>query len=152
MSLVLDRVSLLVETPASMTLSEVEQELSRVNLTLRLPVTHEPVGDWLARGAPGSPNSLSDPSDHLIAGLTATLRSGLPLVVRPAPRRSAGPDLVALIVGAHHRFAKLERVWLRVHISSSRPVSLELPAIEREAPLSDGELAILSAIERELDR
>jgi alkyldihydroxyacetonephosphate synthase len=135
-----------------MTLTEVERELSRVGLTLRLPVTDEPIGEWLARGAPGSPSPLSDPSDHLVAGLTATLRSGLPLTIRPSPRRSAGPDLVALIVGANHRFAVLERVWLRVHLPPSRTVSRELPTFEREAPLSDEELAILSAIERELER
>ncbi len=150
MSLVIDRESLLVEVPASMPLAEIEHELSRAGLTLRIAATREPVGDWLARGAPGSPSPFSDPADHLVAGLTATLRGGRPLVLRPSPRRAAGPDLIALVVGASHRFATLERVWLRVHLPGARTVARETPELAAEPPLSDGEEAILAALEREL--
>jgi alkyldihydroxyacetonephosphate synthase len=151
-SLTLDRVSLLVEVDAGMRVAACEAELRAEGLTLALetldPARAESmlVGDWLARGAPGARDPWADPADHLVAGLTATLKDGRTLAIRPAPRRAVGPDLIALVVGMDERYARLERVWLRVHpLDAARPEAHPLVA-ERNPPLTDDERRLLDAI------
>ena len=152
----IDRVSLLVDAPALATLAAVEDTV--VPLALTLGIAHEAWGDvamlsvedWLAGGALGAPDPWLDPADHLVAGLEARLVNGRTLVVRPAPRRATGPDLVALVVGARGRFAALRRAWLRVH-HAGEPLPRTAPFVhERNPPTNDGEERLLDAIEREL--
>jgi alkyldihydroxyacetonephosphate synthase len=152
----LDRVSLLVEVDASTQLDACEADLCRVGLTLGLelegprPPPGLAIGPWLARGAPGARDPWADPADHLVAGLTATLRDGRTLSIRPAPRRAVGPDLIALVVGMEERYARVERAWLRVHrLDAPRPQVHPLVA-ERNPPVSDDERALLESITRAL--
>jgi alkyldihydroxyacetonephosphate synthase len=173
MTFEIDRASLLVRVPGAATLGSIEQALEREGLTLGIAYaerrgTAEPrmtdaVGAWLARGAPGAPSSFADPTDHLVAGLTATLANGSVVEIRPAPRRAVGPDLVALVVGAHERFASIDHIWLRVHREGAdaatvtgrggvRRVALPTEHLDLDPPVSDGEAALLDAIARELAR
>jgi len=148
----IDRASLLVRVPGAATLTSIEQALAREGLTLGVAATDDAVGDWLARGAPGAPSPLSDPADHLVAGVTATLINGSTLEVRPAPRRAVGPDLMALVVGARERFASIDHVWLRVHLTGARPVTLSTEGLDLDPPVSNEEASLLDAIARELAR
>lgn len=153
MSLLVDRPSLLVDAPGAMLLTDVEATIARERLTLGFVVPPaQTVADWLAAGAPGAPSSFGDPADHLLAGLTATLASGSILEILPGPRRAVGPDLVPLFVGAHGRFGKIERAWLRVHLVGARPVRLPLPEVALDPPVSDAEEALLAKIAAELTR
>lgn len=152
MSFEIDRASLLVCVPGAATLASIERALEREGLTLGVTATDDAVGDWLARGAPGAKSTLADPADHLVAGLTATLRSGSTLEIRPSPRRAVGPDLTALVVGARERFASIDHVWLRVHRASARRVALSIEGLDLDPPVSSDEAALLDAIARELAR
>jgi FAD/FMN-containing dehydrogenase len=129
-----------------------EQFLRASGLTLgvRIPQQSMNVAAWLATGAPGARDRWSDPVDQLVAGLDARLADGRALVIRPAPRRSVGPDLRSLFVGAGTRFGTIERAWLRVVIEGQAPVQSSPFAVDREPPLSDGEVALLEAMARSL--
>ena len=154
----LDRVSLLVEVDARhdssgflcrgdpavsgarIRISELEGPVLRRELAMWSP-------EWLARlPAWRAQSPWADPADHLVAGLTATLRDGRTLSIRPAPRRAVGPDLIALVVGMEERYARVERAWLRVHrLDAPRPQVHPLVA-ERNPPVSDDERALLESI------
>lgn len=125
MSLFLDRTSLLARVDGAMTLGEVEATLAPSGFTIDVEGatgSSERVADWLAAGARGARDTWLDPADHLVAGLDARLHDGRALVVLPTPRRSVGPDLIAMVVGMEGRFATLERAWLRVHpVDVARP-------------------------------
>lgn len=153
MTLEIDRASLLVGVPGAATLSSVERALAREGLTLGIPAADMTVAEWLARGAPGAPSALADPADHVVAGLRATLSTGRHLEIRPAPRRSVGPDLIALFVGAGERFGVVDHAWLRVHLPDARRVSEPIaPELDLDPPVSPEEAALLDAIGRELAR
>ncbi|MCW5838264.1 MAG: hypothetical protein KIS78_38080 [Labilithrix sp.] len=153
MSFEIDRESLLVRVPGAATLASIERALERAGLTLGIAATDLAVGDWLAAGAPGAASAFADPADHLVAGLTATLTDGSATVeVRPSPRRAVGPDLVALFVGCHERFASIDHVWLRVHPRGARRVALPTEHLDLDPPVSPDEAALLDAIARELAR
>jgi alkyldihydroxyacetonephosphate synthase len=139
----IDRTSLLVETTADETLRSVESALTTVGLTLDVPIDDRTIGVWVAAGLPGTPPSFLDPADHVIAGLYATTHGGRRIELRPSPRRSVGPDLIALVAGAHDRFARLERVWLRIFTSPR--ARRELP-FEVDPPLSPAEEKLLDAM------
>ncbi len=151
----LDRASLLVEVDGRTPLGVCDAELRADGLTLGLEgaapeVLALDVAAWLAKGAPGARDPWSDPADHLVAGLTATLHDGRTLSVRPAPRRAVGPDLIALVIGMEERYARVERAWLRIHrLDAGRPEVHPLVA-ERNPPLTDAERGLLDAIHRAL--
>jgi alkyldihydroxyacetonephosphate synthase len=159
----IDRESLLADTDGATTLGALEAELEAHGLTLGLSLgasagpgtaaRDETVAAWLAKGAPGAPSMFHDPADHLLAGLEATRPNGERVVVRPAPRRAVGPDLVALAFGADGRFATIDRAWLRVHRKTARRVREPLPeGVELDPPVSAEESRLLDAIARELGR
>ena len=149
----LDRESLLACIEGTTDLATAERLLNDAGLTLdaRLP-SSTTLADWLAQGAPGSRDPWLDPADQLLAGLDATLADGRVLGVRPAPRRAVGPDLTALFVGAHGRFGRIDRAWMRVHpVGATRPTSPSFRH-DRDPPLSAGERAMLDAIGSALGR
>jgi alkyldihydroxyacetonephosphate synthase len=133
-----------------MPVGALEAQLHARGLTLDL--TGAPpemtVGDWLARGAPGSRDRWRDPVDQLLSGFEATLASGGRLRVHPAPRRAVGPDLTALFVGAGDRFGRIDGVFLRVHPRGvARP---EAPPfrLDRDPPVSPGEEALVDRLSK----
>jgi len=151
-----DRTSLLVCVDGGVDLASLEQQLKGDGLTLdvRFGDPAPTVREWLERGAPGARSRWLDPVDQVLSGLDATLTDGRPLRVHPAPRRSVGPDLTALFVGAGGRFGRIDRAWLRVHpVGVVRPESAPFhrdgdPAMSRaEATLAD---AIEGALARPL--
>lgn len=113
---VLDRASLLIQTPGSLPLASAERLLSREGLTLGLG-PQAPMEmcarDWIAAGSPGAPDGWLDPVDHTVAGFTARLRSGAELEIRPSPRRAVGPDLFALFHGTGGKAGDITSAWLR---------------------------------------
>jgi alkyldihydroxyacetonephosphate synthase len=152
-SLRVDRVSLLVDVHADETVASAEATLAGQGLTLGLEFTPPmTVGQWLAEGASGARDAWSDPADHLVAGLEVELLDGQTLVVRPAPRRATGPDLVALVLGARDRFATLRRVWLRVHVVGERRATTAPFEGLRDPPMTAAEEGLLASIARELGR
>ncbi len=149
-----DAKSLLVEVQASHSLGALESELATRGFTLGLAmgetVAGVSVGEWIACGAPGSASMFADPSDHLIAGLEATLPNGKHLVIRPGPRRAVGPDLTALFCGARGRFGHVVRVWLRIHPLGTRRPTMPLPGVDLDPEVTAGEARVLAQIEQEL--
>jgi alkyldihydroxyacetonephosphate synthase len=139
---VVDRDAQLVHVAGVATLAEVERALGSAGLSLALgegapPAGATTVAAWLAAGAPGAPDPWLDPVDHVVAGFTARLGSGVELEVRPAPRRAVGPDLFALFLGTGERAGALTSAWLRGH---GRDGPRPLPTtIERDPPLGDAE-------------
>lgn len=153
MSFEIDQESLLVNVPGAATLASIERALSSTRadggFTLGIGVAGETssVAEWLAAGAPGAPSMFSDPADHLVAGLSATLANGKTLEIRPSPRRAVGPDLIALFVSANGRFGTIDRVWLRIHRKDALcRVSLPLRGLDLDAPVSVEESALLDRI------
>ena len=150
----IDLTSLLVSVPASCTLDGVETALAARGFTLGVSLekagASSTLSDWLAAGAPGAPSMFSDPADHVVAGLLATLPNGKKLEIRPGPRRAVGPDLVALALGTHHRLATVTHAWLRIHRLDARRPSLPLPATDLDPPVSPEESRLVDAILREL--
>ncbi len=133
MTVHVDTESLLALVDGGESLADVERDLSRQGLTLDVEgaaTARQTVAAWLAEGAPGARDVWLDPADHLVAGLDATLPDGRTLSIRPAPRRSVGPDLVALFVGMGGRFGRIERAHLRVH-----RVGVKRPRTRAGAPL-----------------
>ena len=149
----IDPTSLLVSTPASCTLDGIETALAARGFTLGVALvgnSSSAVGDWLAAGAPGAPSMFSDPADHVVAGLLATLPNGKKLEIRPGPRRAVGPDLTALAIGTNHRLATVTHAWLRIHRLDARRPAMQLPDTELDPPVNEGEAALVEAIHREL--
>lgn len=152
-SVVIDGASLLAQLEGTLPLAEAEAALAREGLTLGvepLPAGAT-VGAWLAEGAPGAPSPWLDPVDHLIAGLEATMKDGSRLVLKPAPRRAVGPDLIALLFGTRGRFGSFDKVWLRVHRKTSpraEPHAFEAPEL---AP-TEAEQRLWDAIAREITK
>ena len=160
----IDAMSLLVGVPAGKTLDAVETALAARGFTLGVALDLAgprdaatgsaggiTVGDWLAKGAPGAASVFSDPADHVVAGLDATLPGGQRLEVRPGPRRAVGPDLTALVLGTHRRLASLDYAWLRIHRRDARRPAMALPAgVDLDPPVTADEARLIDAIVHEL--
>ncbi|WP_394828406.1 hypothetical protein [Pendulispora albinea] len=152
----IDRPSLLIDVDARVTLDDVERMLAGDHLTLGIADfdahRDKTVAAWLSEGAPGAPDPWLDPADHLLAGLDATLPDGTRLSIRPAPRRSTGPDLMALAFGTRGRFMRITRAWLRVHPRDALRPETEPFQWTRSPPLTVAEEELLAAIEVEIKR
>jgi alkyldihydroxyacetonephosphate synthase len=148
----IDRASLLAEMDATTTLGACEDALRAEGLTLDLTAFDRgtTIGAWLARGAAGARDPWSDPADHLVAGLDATMRDGTKLSIRPTPRRAVGPDLIALVVGMNDRYARVDRAWLRVHPLNGDRARVHPLVADRNPPVNDDETKLLDAIDRAL--
>jgi alkyldihydroxyacetonephosphate synthase len=118
----IDDHSLLATLPGSMTVTEAERALATRGLTLDLEGAPDSrsLDDWIASGLPGTRDAWSDPVEQVIAGLSADMGSGERLLVRPAPRRAVGPDLICLFSGANGDVGKVRHVTLRVHRKSEQ--------------------------------
>lgn len=144
----LDEASRLATIPTTMTLREVRERLPpgwRLPLIAAVDEARS-VGSWIEDGAHGAFDPWSDPCDHLIAGLRAVLPSGDELLIRPCPRRAAGPDLIALFAGAGGRFGRVEQVDLRVCAPDdppARPLPFSGP---RDPALTTGEATLAERI------
>jgi alkyldihydroxyacetonephosphate synthase len=149
----LDRVSLLADVAADVTVSDLEAHLAREGLTLGLGALPDvSLGAFLARGAAEAAPPWDDPADHLVAGFTArNVGTGEHLVVRAAPRRSTGPDLFALVAGMNERYFVLERATVRVHLADAPRVALPF-ASAKPPPACDVELALLARLGDELSK
>ncbi len=145
----IDRTSLLAEVDAATTLGACEDALVAAGFTLDLVSIERDttLASWLAEGAKGARDPWSDPADHLVAGLEATMLTGSKLSIRPGPRRAVGPDLIALVVGMKERYARVDRVWLRVHPRKGDRARVHPLVAERNPPLSEGEASLLASIE-----
>lgn len=151
MSSALDRESLLLRVPGDARMQDVMRLLETEGL--ELPLESAPpdvtVAQWLARGAPGARGRFVDPADQLVAGATLRLKSGELIELRPAPRRSVGPDLFALVFGQDERFATVVHADLRVLYPNTACESAPFRA--SDPPLDDGERRLLDAIAAALD-
>ena len=115
-----DEPSRIAHVQAGMRVHALEDELRRRGLSLGAHSSARDfgVGEWLALGAPGARDNADDPVDQIVAGLEVVLPDGREVLLRPAPRRAVGPDLVAAFIGA--RAALGERMGAeegeRVHV------------------------------------
>jgi alkyldihydroxyacetonephosphate synthase len=148
----IDHESLLARVEGTTEVAVAERILNEAGLTLdvRLPSPSSKVADWLAAGAPGARDRWLDPVDQLLAGLEATLEDGSSLSLRPAPRRAVGPDLTALFVGAHGRFGRIDRAWLRVHRRGVERATAAPFHYDRDPAPNQGESALLDEVARAL--
>lgn len=144
----LDDRSLLVDAEGDETLRAIEAALAARGLTLALAPDADlalTVADWIARGTPGAASTFADPADHVIAGLTGTLGAKT-IVIRPAPRRAVGPDLVALFAGTGDRLGRVARAWLRAHRRDVARPRLPLPDVDLDPSMSEVESRLVDAI------
>jgi alkyldihydroxyacetonephosphate synthase len=140
----------LVEVEGTALVSDVEKECRDSGFTLDLSAYPEAsVATWIAEGLPGTRSPFLDPADHVIAGLNATLKSGVELRVPPCPRRSAGPDMIALLQGQWGRFGTVERVWLRIHPRGAARPTHGL-AFDTNPPLNAMEEVMLVILQKEM--
>ncbi len=127
-----DETSELVTCSGSARLADLAIEARRRGMTLPSQSTAT-VSEWLAAGMVDAPSSWLDPADHVLAGLTVRLSSGQTFTIRPSPRRSTGPDLTSLVVGAADRSGTTLEATLRTPRKTTvRPLATSLddcPAI-----------------------
>lgn len=137
----IDDHSLLATVLGATPVAEVEQALAVRGLTLGLegPPDARSVNDWIASGMPGTRDAWSDPVEQIVAGLSARMTSGERLLIRPAPRRAVGPDLVCLFSGAHGEVGRVEHATLRVHRKSEKPSRTLAFRAERNPPMDTPE-------------
>jgi alkyldihydroxyacetonephosphate synthase len=151
-TIAIDRESLLARVDGATEVAAVERVLNETGLTLDVgtPAPGQTLATWLAAGAPGARDRWLDPVDQLIAGFDATMIGGRSFSIRPAPRRSVGPDLSALLVGAHGRYGRIDRAFVRVHRRGvPRPTASPFDH-PRDPPPSPEEQSLLEAIAREM--
>jgi alkyldihydroxyacetonephosphate synthase len=149
-TLVLDAKSLLARVDGAMKLAAVERELATSGMTLDVlgaERSEETVALWLAAGARGARDAWLDPADHLVAGLDLRLKDGRSVVIRPAPRRAVGPDLIAMVVGMGERFGRVESAWLRVHPRDVPRPNVGKLAVLADPAVSDEEARLVEAME-----
>ena len=131
-------------------ISSLEAEAHRHGFTLDIAgaasMTAISLDQWVASGMKGARDCWRDPADHVIAGYVASRPGEPPIIVRPSPRRSVGPDLFALLAGCENRYFSLQKASIRMHrIGVARH---ETPPFlfDRQSAVSAGEEALLDAV------
>jgi alkyldihydroxyacetonephosphate synthase len=146
-----DRQSLHVRAPGDARMTDIAAFAKDEGV--ELPLSAIPVltvDEWIARGAPGARARFADPVDQLVAGATLRMKSGELIELRPAPRRSVGPDLFALVFGQDGRYAQIVHADLRVVFPGTLYTSPPFRA-PADPPLEPGEVRLLDAIAVALD-
>lgn len=147
-----DRSSLLIRAPGDARMAEIAAlaKDEGVELPLTSAVPDMTVDEWIARGAPGARDRFLDPADQLLAGATLRMKNGSVIELRPAPRRSVGPDLIALVFGQEGRVAEIIHADLRVVFPGTLYTSPPFRA-PADPPLEPGEARLFDAIANALD-
>jgi alkyldihydroxyacetonephosphate synthase len=73
------------------------------------------VGGWVATRASGQFSTRYGSMEDMLVGFEAVLASGEIVRLRPAARRSTGPDLCGLVLGSEGTLAVLTELDLRIH-------------------------------------
>ncbi len=113
----MDPVSGTVTVQAGLTVLQVENYLRERGYTLgfvprrMLPMT---VGGYLAAASPAAGSPKYGTVRENCLGLSAVLADGTQFTARPAPRRSAGPDLAHCFIGAQGRYGLVTAACFRV--------------------------------------
>lgn len=73
------------------------------------------VGGWVACRGGGQASSRYGKIEDIVIGLSAVMPDGSPLVVRPVPRRAAGPSVADILIGGEGGFGIVDTVTLRIY-------------------------------------
>lgn len=108
-----DALSGIASYAGSTPLREIEADAARHGLSLGLvgDVPALSLASFVAAGLPGFPEPFDDPVRGSVCGLAARSSAGT-FRYLPAPRRAAGPNLMALCVGAGDAIARVEAASL----------------------------------------
>jgi alkyldihydroxyacetonephosphate synthase len=131
----IDEHSLTVHAQAGLLVGALEQTLNARKLTLGdWPVAtyRSTLGGALSARAPGRATSRLGPIETTCIGLSAVLADGRILHVKAAPRRSTGPDLMRLFLGAEGALGIITAAVVRISRTPERRVfqTHVLPSIE----------------------
>ena len=145
-----DDKSRLVRVQAGIGGPALDRELHRHGFRLG----HEPqslsistVGGWIATRATGQLSSRYGGIERLLAGFETVLPGGRILVSKTAPRRAAGPDIAALMIGSEGTLGIVTEATLRV--SPADPVRAD--RCLRFEHMADGVAACRALAQSELD-
>ncbi len=109
---VVDPMSRTLTAPVGALCSTVQTAAAGAGLRFD-PAGHSTLHDWL-RAQTDLSTRRDDPADHHVAGWQGRLPGGAPMGWLPCPRRSAGPDVLPLLVH-DPRFGSLDTVTLRLY-------------------------------------
>ncbi len=134
-----DAVSGIASYVGGTQLGDIEADAQRHGLSLGLvgAVPELTLAQFVAAGLPGAPEPFDDPVRGSVCGLSARTASGS-FRYLPAPRRAAGPSLMALCVGAADAMAQIEAASLPLVRRGARGQSTRAAVA---APLTEGEAA-----------
>lgn len=113
----LDPKSRLIEVEAGVTGPQLREALAEAGFMLgHEPQSHDisTVGGWVATRACGQLSSGYGAIEDLVAGLEAVLPGGAIVRSKATPRRSAGPDVAALMLGSEGALGIVTAVTLRI--------------------------------------
>lgn len=134
-----DAVSGIASYEGTTPLAVIEADAERHGWSLGLvgAVPALTLSQFLAAGLPGMPEPFDDPVRGSVCGLAARTVAGR-FRYLPAPRRAAGPSLMALCVGAGEAMARVEAASLPLVRRGARRQSARAVVA---SPLSAGEAA-----------
>lgn len=114
----LDRVSLTVTVEAGTLLQHLEDSLEREGFTLgHFPqsMRSAAVGGTVAHNGIGTFSTKYGKFDDMVLGMQVVLPDGEILEIKPAPKRSTGPNLNELFLGSEGTLGVVTRVTLKIH-------------------------------------